>query len=94
MMNLPQPGLLVGGGGINLRGKETVTFLWPKQTSDLIALAERARQRLGTLAGHEVAYAVEAMQLLDEWIDDCLERAIDPSTEVRLLWASLLGEMF
>lgn len=69
-------------------------FLSREQTRDLIVLAERARQRLSALAGHEVVYGVEAMQLLDEWIDDCLEHSPDPPPEVRLLWISLLGEMF
>lgn len=69
-------------------------FLSREQTRDLIMLAERARQRLSALAGHEVAYGVEAMQLLDEWIDDYLERSPDPPPGVRLLWISLLGEMF
>jgi len=34
------------------------------------------------------------MQLLDEWIDDYLEHSPDPPPQVRLLWTSLLGEMF
>jgi hypothetical protein len=71
-----------------------VGFLSREQTRDLIVLAERARKGLSTLAGHQVAYGVEAMQLLDEWIDDYLERSPDPPPEVRLLWTSLLGEMF
>lgn len=69
-------------------------FLSQEQTRDLIVLAERARQRLRAFAGHQVAYGVEAMQLLDEWIDDYLEHSPDPPSEVRLLWTSLLGEMF
>jgi hypothetical protein len=71
-----------------------VTFLSREQTADLVALAERTRQRLSTLAGHEVSYGVEAMQLLDEWIDDYLERSPDPPPQARLQWVSLLGEMF
>jgi len=69
-------------------------FLSREQTRDLIVLAERARQRLSALAGHEVVYGVEAMQLLDEWIDDYLEHSPDPPPKVRLLWTCLLGEMF
>lgn len=69
-------------------------FLSREQSRDLILLAERARQRLSALAGHEVTYGVEAMQLLDEWIDDYLEHSPDPAPDVRLMWVSFLGEMF
>jgi len=75
-------------------GGPPLIFLSPKQTQDLIALAERGRRRLSSLAGREVAYGVEAMQLLDEWIDDHLERSSDAPAGVRFLWVSLLGEMF
>lgn len=75
-------------------GDAQLVFLSRKQALDLVALAERARGRICSLAGHEVAYDVEAMQLLDEWIDDYLQRSPDPPLSVRLLWISLLGEMF
>ena len=77
-----------------MSGEPPLMVLFPEQTQDLIAFAERGRRSLSSLADHEVAYGVEAMQLLDEWIDDHLERSPDPPAGVRLLWVGLLGEMF
>jgi hypothetical protein len=71
-----------------------VEFLSREQARDLVALAEQARRGLSRFAGHEVNYEVEAMQLLDEWIDDSLQHLPDPPAGARLLWTSLLGEMF
>jgi hypothetical protein len=74
-------------------GAQSLRFLSQEQLGEIVALAERARQDLSRFSGREVALAVEAAQLLDEWIEDYLEAAPDPSAKVRLLWTCLLGEM-
>jgi hypothetical protein len=74
--------------------EQGLRFLSREQAWDLFALAEQAREDLSRYAGHEVSYDVEAMQLLDEWIDDHLERSSDLPAGTRLLWTSLVGEMF
>jgi hypothetical protein len=75
-------------------GGQTVDFLSQEQARDLAALAEQARRGLSRFAGHEVTYDDEVLRLLDEWIDDALARSPDPPQGTRLLWTSLLGEMF
>jgi hypothetical protein len=74
-------------------GERSLTFLSQEQARDVVALAEQARQGLSHFVGREVTIDVGAMELLDEWIEDYLEAVADPPTHVRLLWASLLGEM-
>jgi hypothetical protein len=75
------------------RGR-SVAFLSQEQARDVVALAEQARRDLSHFAGREVTFGVEAVQLLDERIEDYLEAAPDPPLQVCILWASLLGEMF
>ncbi len=76
-------------------GRErSVAFLSQEQARDVVALGEQARRDLSRFAGREVTFGVEAVQLLDERIADYLEAAPDPPLQVRILWASLLGEMF
>lgn len=75
-------------------GQQSVTFLSQEQARDMVALAEQARQGLSRFTGREVTIDVGAMELLDEWIDDYAEGVSDPPAQVRLLWTSLLGEMF
>jgi hypothetical protein len=78
-----------------MAGEQPVKFLSREHTRDLVALAEDARRGLARFAGHDkVTYDVQAMQLLDEWIDDTLEGRPHAPQEARLLWTSLLGEMF
>ena len=74
--------------------ERSVTFLSEDQVRDLVALAEEARQELSLFSGREVDFNVGAVQLLDEWVEDYLQTRPDPSVQVRLLWTSLLGEMF
>jgi hypothetical protein len=74
--------------------EQRMKFLSRDQAKDLGALAEQARQGLIRFARRDVSYDVEAMQLLDEWIDDILEQWPDPPEGTRLLWTSILGEMF
>lgn len=71
-----------------------MTFLSKQQASDLVAMAERARRDLSRFSGQEVTFGAGLVQLLDEWIEDYLEVAPNPSVSIRLLWTSLLGEMF
>jgi len=75
-------------------GEPSVTHLSQEQARDLASLAERARGELSRLSGREVSYSSSAVQLLDEWLDDYLERVADPPIPVRLLWTSFLGEVF
>jgi hypothetical protein len=74
--------------------EQPLKFLSREWVRDLVALAEAARRGLGRFVGREVGYNFEAVQLLDEWIDDVTERLPDPAEGTRLLWTSLLGEMF
>jgi len=69
-------------------------FLAVEQVRDLTQIAEQARKGLSDFAGYEVTYDTNAIQLLDEWIDDRLEQTSRPSEKTRLLWASFLGEVF
>jgi hypothetical protein len=69
-------------------------FLAVEQVRDLTKIAEQARESLGDFAGQEVSYDANAIQLLDEWIDDHLEQTSTPSKKIRLLWSSFLGEVF
>jgi hypothetical protein len=75
-------------------GEGATEFLPREKVRDLVALSEIARRGLSRFAGHEVSYDVEAMQLLDEWIEDVLKRTLDPQAGAMILWTSLLGEMF
>jgi hypothetical protein len=77
-----------------LGSEGSIRFLSREQARDLVALAERARRRLSQFAGHEASYDPEAVQLLDEWIHHTLQRRDEPPDGARLLWASLMGEMF
>jgi len=77
-----------------LGSERPIRFLSRHQARDLVALAERARQGLSQFAGHEASYNPEAVQLLDEWIHHTLQRWGEPPDGARLLWASLMGEMF
>ena len=61
---------------------------------DFAVMGERAREELGRFSGREVAFDAESVQLLDEWIDDYVEDVPDPGSEIRLLWAVFLGELF
>jgi len=75
-------------------GERSVTLLSEEQVRDLVALAEQARVDLSRFAGQEIAFDVEAVQLLDEWVEHHLQEMPDPPVRTRLLWTSLLGEMF
>ena len=74
--------------------EQSMTFLSKQQVSDLVAMAERGRRELSRFSGQEVTFGAGLVQLLDEWIEDYLEIAPNPSVSIRLLWTSLLGEMF
>jgi hypothetical protein len=74
--------------------EQQARFLSREQVRTLVVLAEQARRDLSQYAGYEVGYDVETLQLLDEWIDDTLERRPDPPRRTRFLWIGLLGEMF
>jgi hypothetical protein len=80
--------------GAVMDGEQSVTFLSKQQVGDLVAIAERARRGLSRFSGQEIAFGPRLVQLLDEWIEDYLEVAPNPSTSIRLQWTSLLGEMF
>jgi len=75
-------------------GRESLRLLSQREVRDLAALAERARDNLSQFSGRDVAFDARIVQLLDEWIEDYLEEVPDPPVSVRLLWASLLGEIF
>jgi hypothetical protein len=77
-----------------LGSERPIRFLSPEQARDLVALAERARRGLSQFAGHQTGYDPEGVQLLDEWIHHTLQRWREPPVGARLLWASLMGEMF
>lgn len=69
-------------------------LLNPAQIRQLTEMAERARAALTRYVGYEVAYGSTALQLLDEWIDRHVRQFGTPSQQIRLLWASFLGEVF
>ncbi len=77
-----------------MAAEQSVTLLSEEQVQDLAALSERAREDLSRFARQEIAFDVEAVQLLDEWIEAHLRDTSDLSLQTRLLWTSLLGEMF
>jgi hypothetical protein len=74
--------------------ERSLTLLSQEQTRDVVALAQHARKSLSRFVGREITIGTGAMELLDEWIEDYLETDPDPPVRMRLLWASLLGEMF
>ena len=74
--------------------EETMSFLSPDQARYLVEVAEEARVGLSRFVGHEVAYDPIALQLLDEWIERHVRQSSSPSQSTRLLWVSLLGEIF
>jgi hypothetical protein len=71
-----------------------VRFLSAEQARYLVEMAEQARARLSRFTGHQVAYDATALQLLDEWIEQALERIPRPPQELRVLWIAFLGETF
>jgi hypothetical protein len=73
---------------------ESLTLLSRERVRDLAALAQQARSDLSRFSGREVGSSADILQILDEWIDDYLEERPSPPPPVRLLWTSLLGEIF
>lgn len=77
-----------------MNDEQPVSFLSRDQARDLAVIGERARKALSDFSGREVAFDAESVQLLDEWVDDCVEDVPNPGQEIRLLWAAFLGELF
>ena len=73
---------------------ESLTLLSRERVRDLAAMAGQATRDLSRFSGREVGFDVGILPLLDEWIDDHLEERPSPPPSVRLLWTSLLGEVF
>lgn len=69
-------------------------FLTLEQIRQMVEMAEQARDALGDYVGYDVAYDSVALQLLDEWIERHLRQFPQPSSKMRLLWSSFLGEVF
>ena len=74
--------------------RQPVSFLSPEQAQDLVAIGDRARGALSRFSGRDVAFDAESVQLLDEWIAAYVEADSDPPEQMRLLWATFLGELF
>lgn len=72
----------------------SLSFLSREQARDLAVIGERAREVLSSFSGREVGFDAGSVQLLDEWIEDYLEKVSEPREEIRLLGAVYLGEMF
>ena len=72
---------------------EPLRYVTPQQAEEMARMAEEARAALSRLAGSEVGYDATALQLLDEWIENTVQRTPAPSYRTRLTWASFLGEV-
>jgi hypothetical protein len=73
--------------------QESYEVLGHDQVRYMEETAEKAQESLARFAGHEVGYGPGAVELLDEWIEQHLERSGQPSQGLRLTWISLLGEI-
>jgi len=69
-------------------------FLNLEQIRQMVEMAEQARDALGDYVGYDVDYDSVALQLVDEWIERHLRQFPQPSSKMRLLWISFLGEVF
>ncbi len=71
-----------------------IKFLPMAKAKQLTEMAERARLSLTRFSGVEVKYNAVGLQLLDEWIDRHLRQFPNPSSEIVMVWAAFLGEVF
>ncbi|MGC9521250.1 MAG: hypothetical protein ACP5HG_05135 [Anaerolineae bacterium] len=74
--------------------KRSIQLLPPQRSQQLTALADRARFSLSQYAGVEVDYNAVGLQTLDEWIERHLRQFPRPSSEIRTVWGTFLGETF
>ncbi len=74
--------------------KRSIQLLPAQRSQQLTALADRARFSLSRYAGIEVDYNAVGLQTLDEWIERHMRQFPRPSTEVKTVWGTFLGEAF
>lgn len=74
--------------------KEQIKFLPAAQSKQLTDMAERARISLTRFSGVDTEYNAVGLQQLDEWIDRHLRQFPAPSSEIVMVWAAFVGEVF
>ena len=74
--------------------QDHIKFLPSDQAKQLSGMAERARLSLTRFAGVDTEYNAVGLQQLDEWIDRHLRQFPNPSSEMTMVWAAFLGEVF